>query len=641
MTKSKYAFLNELIIQNINDETHILMSKIMEQVKNSGLNYPRKLVKYYMRDFRKRYFAKQMYLPQELIKIPFEPKQNVINTFNENSKRLKIAAKEYINKSEQLENVLVIADLHEPFSLDGYFDFCAHISKKYNTTKTIFIGDVIDDHFQSFHNTDADGYGAGEELLRAKDRLQKWHTQFPNSTVTLGNHDCYDQETEVLTTNGWKLGIDLDDNDIVGTMNLDTCELEYHKPEKLILKDYDGEMIRFKNPGTSTLDLLVTPGHRIIYSEKDFGKHTTTYKIDEAFKISKGRKLFPVSCICNNKDYNISDDELKLLAWIITDGSLLECGRYCIYQSKLEMIEEIKKILTNLNIEFVDKIRERDTSEIRGIKLLKKPLISHEIYFRYEKFNSIINNKYILPKLLYNISNRQFEIFINSIVDGDGSRFNDWRKVLTVYGKKSLLEQLQILCLQFSCRTYIKEYRPNDFLLYINLNCRNIGSEVHETVSTEYYKGKVWCATVPTTTLIVRRNNIVHIQGNCIVSRRMFAAGLSKEWIRDIKDVLNTPTWNYVEEYEFQNVIYLHGTAYGDKAAYNQAMYRNKSVVQGHVHTSCSVQYVKQDVFGAIVGCGINTEQYAFNYAKGFIKKPIIACMAIVGGTPIIEVMKM
>ena len=39
--------------------------------------------------------------------------------------------------------ILVIGDLHEPFTRSDYFDFCVDIQKKWRTTHTIFIGDVI------------------------------------------------------------------------------------------------------------------------------------------------------------------------------------------------------------------------------------------------------------------------------------------------------------------------------------------------------------------------------------------------------------------------------------------------------------------------------------------------------------------
>lgn len=94
---------------------------------------------------------------------------------------------DHITKDEL--RVLVIGDLHEPFCLDGYLQFCKETYANYNCNKVVFIGDVIDSHFSSFHETDPDGMGAGDELDLAISRLSRWVKAFPNADVTIGNHD--------------------------------------------------------------------------------------------------------------------------------------------------------------------------------------------------------------------------------------------------------------------------------------------------------------------------------------------------------------------------------------------------------------------------------------------------------------------
>ena len=85
--------------------------------------------------------------------------------------------------------VLVIGDLHTPFTLDGYLDHCVETYNKYGCDCVVFIGDVIDQHFTSFHAIDPDGYGAGEELDRSIDMLQQWYQTFENAIIIIGNHD--------------------------------------------------------------------------------------------------------------------------------------------------------------------------------------------------------------------------------------------------------------------------------------------------------------------------------------------------------------------------------------------------------------------------------------------------------------------
>lgn len=85
--------------------------------------------------------------------------------------------------------VLEIGDLHEPFCLDEYLEFCIEQKKKYKTEKVIFIGDIIDNHFASYHETDPDGLSALDELNIAIDRIRKWRDSFPEAIVIIGNHD--------------------------------------------------------------------------------------------------------------------------------------------------------------------------------------------------------------------------------------------------------------------------------------------------------------------------------------------------------------------------------------------------------------------------------------------------------------------
>jgi len=97
--------------------------------------------------------------------------------------------KAFENITKKENRVLVIGDLHEPFCLDGYLEHCLETYSKFNCSRTVFIGDVIDSHFSSYHETDPDGMGAGEELELAIKKLSKWYKAFPKADVTIGNHD--------------------------------------------------------------------------------------------------------------------------------------------------------------------------------------------------------------------------------------------------------------------------------------------------------------------------------------------------------------------------------------------------------------------------------------------------------------------
>jgi predicted phosphodiesterase len=113
--------------------------------------------------------------------------------------------------------VLVIGDLHQPFTLDGYLEFCIGIRNKYQCNKIIFIGDVQDAHFSSYHETNADGDSAGLELEKAERQLAEWYKAFPEASVCLGNHDLIPlrkAQTSGLSSK-WIKGL----GDVLGTPN--------------------------------------------------------------------------------------------------------------------------------------------------------------------------------------------------------------------------------------------------------------------------------------------------------------------------------------------------------------------------------------------------------------------------------------
>ena len=85
--------------------------------------------------------------------------------------------------------VLCVGDLHCPFDLDGYVDFCINIYQKHECDTVVFIGDVIDNHYTSYHESDPNGMGGQDELDLAIERLEPYYMAFPEAYVTIGNHD--------------------------------------------------------------------------------------------------------------------------------------------------------------------------------------------------------------------------------------------------------------------------------------------------------------------------------------------------------------------------------------------------------------------------------------------------------------------
>lgn len=86
-------------------------------------------------------------------------------------------------------NVLVIGDMHAPFTHPDYLEFLKRVRDSFECELVVHAGDVVDHHAISFHESDPDGFSAGDEYNRAIDMLIPFYKEFPNVYMCLGNHD--------------------------------------------------------------------------------------------------------------------------------------------------------------------------------------------------------------------------------------------------------------------------------------------------------------------------------------------------------------------------------------------------------------------------------------------------------------------
>ncbi len=95
----------------------------------------------------------------------------------------------YDNFTKKERRILVIGDIHAPFTLEGYLEFCQDVYARYNLNQVIFIGDILDNHYSSYHETDPSGLSGKDELECAIEHVALWKEAFPVADVIIGNHD--------------------------------------------------------------------------------------------------------------------------------------------------------------------------------------------------------------------------------------------------------------------------------------------------------------------------------------------------------------------------------------------------------------------------------------------------------------------
>ena len=122
------------------------------------------------------------------------------------------------------QRILVISDTHAPYSHPDALKFLRAIKKEYDPDKVIHIGDEIDSHAMSYHDSDPNLFSAGEELKRAREVIWEIEDLYPKVDVIESNHgslwyrkakthgiprEAIRTYEEILKTKHWKWHFDL------------------------------------------------------------------------------------------------------------------------------------------------------------------------------------------------------------------------------------------------------------------------------------------------------------------------------------------------------------------------------------------------------------------------------------------------
>jgi len=89
-----------------------------------------------------------------------------------------------------MSRVLVIGDTHCPGMLPRYPSFLKRIHDRYECTKVIHIGDLVDNAAISYHEKHPSMSSAQDEFWKAKMQVGKITALFPKVEWLIGNHDA-------------------------------------------------------------------------------------------------------------------------------------------------------------------------------------------------------------------------------------------------------------------------------------------------------------------------------------------------------------------------------------------------------------------------------------------------------------------
>lgn len=86
------------------------------------------------------------------------------------------------------KRILVISDMHMPYHHQDSFAFLKALKKEFKPTRIINIGDEVDNHGISFHDSDPDLMSPGDELIAAQKACKELEKIFPEMDLVHSNH---------------------------------------------------------------------------------------------------------------------------------------------------------------------------------------------------------------------------------------------------------------------------------------------------------------------------------------------------------------------------------------------------------------------------------------------------------------------
>lgn len=345
-----------------------------------------------------------------------------------------------------------------------------------------------------------------------------------NGIFIHGNH-CLTPDTEVLTNKGFKFIKDVTINDKVYQYTKNGyCELVH--PLRVV-KNKTNKFIEFKSP---QFHQVVTEEHRMYMFDGTFIKakdllNKTLYSKD--FALTTNTK--------SNKDYNITDDMLRLLVWVICDATIVlgeytlkKCNKQYLshyktgsinktriqfHLSKQTKINALSNLLKKLNIPFTLKVTKHC-----GCNILQ-PYFLRIYSCKAKEIVELLNYKKEFPAWFLKLSKRQLDIILDTLTITDG--FQDHKQIRWVHTSKNDTDILQNLCVRHG---YVFSYKitkaTSGFSNKQSYYYCSIRKKVYRSskiiINVLHKNSDVYCLTVPSGAFIIRYQGITSVTGNCV-----------------------------------------------------------------------------------------------------------------------------
>jgi len=356
---------------------------------------------------------------------------------------------------------------------------------------------------------------------------------------------CFDDQTEVLTSHGWKRFVDLEEPDLVATMNPENSHIVFQKPSRYYNYAYTGKMLHIK---TKSIDCCVTPNHNLFVALRGANNHLARsaqfwkFQLVEAQETTGRFKLFkrdgiwsngecPATVILPEVEY-LQEGKYKRWPTMRTEDWLMFFG---FWLAEGHTTDTYQVGITNLNHDLLNTIKEMLARYdiIANITNDTLRIINKQLHTHLSQFGKA-GDKYI-PVEIKCLSSDLLNILLHWYMLGDGHS-REGKPIAASTVSKRLADDLQEIALKvgISANVTLRKHKPSKIGTRTITNVQDIYVVTFHhknlpriyTKSTTWgvnskeewidYNGTVYCVEVPEYhTLYVRRNGKPHWSGNC------------------------------------------------------------------------------------------------------------------------------
>lgn len=316
---------------------------------------------------------------------------------------------------------------------------------------------------------------------------------------------CFDEETEILTSHGFQKFSKVTGN--IAQVTEDGLELCDSIP---FSQNYDGDMIL--SDGTC-MNFCVTPNHDMVTNN---GIIEAGYLFELATTDSN-KIAIPSVISNNNKSYPVDDNTIKLLGYYLADGYHSGYHQLRISVSRDYKIKALNSLCLHSRMSI--KKGKGSISFIKGRRI--ETLNDYNSYsYDFDLINNFVDSdKKVNIEELSLFSKRQSKLLIDSMIEFDGS--DNGSGVLRFHQNiNSVLECFEFMSIMagYSISKRLKGFNHSSTTISKKKKISVVKGLKKNKSSLKIKKnktGKVWCVTVPSGIIIVRRHGMSMICGNC------------------------------------------------------------------------------------------------------------------------------